>query len=115
MEIKRGQIWYADLSPIVGSEQGGARPVVVISNDIGNSKSPVIIVAPLTTKVSKKKLPTQVILENECGLIYDSMVMCEQIRVIDKQRLKGKEPLATITQSWIMNAINKAIKISLGV
>lgn len=111
MEIKRGQIWYTDLTPVVGSEQGGFRPVLIISNDIGNRHSPVVIVAPITTKISKKKLPTQVIVKG-CGLIAESMIMCEQVRTIDKMRIRGY--VGTITQEYQVE-INKAIKASMGV
>ena len=111
MEIKRGQIWYTDLTPVVGSEQGGFRPVLIISNDIGNAHSPVVIAAPITTKISKKKLPTQVIVKG-CGLISESMIMCEQIRTIDKTRIKGY--VGTLTATY-QAEVNKAIKISLGV
>ena len=114
MEIKRGQIWYADLSPIRGSEQGGMRPVVIVSNDKGNAVSPVVIVAPITTKIGKKKLPTQVLVGTESGLKVLSMVMCEQIRTIDKTRLLGKEPMGNV-KPYLMTAIDKALKISLGV
>ena len=114
MEIKRGQIWYADLSPIRGSEQGGMRPVVIVSNDKGNAVSPVIIVAPITTKIGKKKLPTQVLVGTESGLKVLSMVMCEQVRTIDKTRLLGKEPMGNV-KPYLMTAIDKALKISLGV
>ena len=113
MEYKRGQVWLADLSSAVGCEQGGIRPVLIISNNIGNSKSPVVIVAPITTKIGKKRLPTQVFVEKGYGLAYDSMIQCEQIKTIDKQRLSYL--LAEIKPIWLLNAIDKAIKISLGV
>lgn len=111
MEIKRGQIWYTNLAPVVGSEQGGLRPVLIVSNDIGNKHSPVVIAAPITTKISKKRLPTQTIIKG-CGLIAESMVMCEQVRTIDKTRIKGY--VGTITQEYQME-INRALKISMGV
>ena len=114
MEIKRGQIWYADLSPIRGSEQGGLRPVVVVSNNKGNEVSPVIIVAPITSVVSKKKLPTQVLIGTESGLKALSMVMCEQLRTIDKSRIKMSEPFGEV-KPYLMAAIDKALKVSLGV
>lgn len=113
MEIKRGQIYYADLSPVRGSEQGGMRPVLVVSNDKGNAVSPVVIVAPITTKVGKKKLPTQILVGAESNLRVLSMVMCEQVRTIDKRRVCS-ECIGTVP-SWTMKAIDKAIKISLGV
>ena len=112
MEIKRGQIYYADLSPVVGSEQGGIRPVLIVSNDIGNNKSPVVIVAPITSVIGKKKLPTQILIGTESGLKVLSMAMCEQLRTIDKRRLSfgcvGTVP------PWLMKAVNKALKISVG-
>ena len=111
MEIKRGQIWYADLSPVIGSEQGGMRPVLVVSNDIGNKHSPVIIVAPITSQIHKKRLPTQVLIKN-CGLSLESMVECEQLRTIDKRRLKAL--MGTIGQ-WEQVAVNRAVRISLEV
>ena len=113
MIVTRGQIYYANLSPVQGSEQGGVRPVVVVSNDKGNAVSPVVIVAPITTKVSKKKLPTQVLVGTESGLKALSMVMCEQIRVIDKTRLMG-EYIGEV-KPWIMKLINRALKISIEV
>lgn len=111
-EIKRGDIYYADLSPVLGSEQGGLRPVVIIQNDIGNKHSPTTIVAPLTSRHTKKPLPTHLLLTNDkTKLKNDSILLAEQIRVIDKQRLRGKMgalPLEEIDQ------LNKVIKISLG-
>ena len=114
MGIKRGQIWYADLSPVRGSEQGGMRPVVIVSNDKGNAVSPVVIVAPITSVVSKKKLPTQVLIGTESGLKELSMVMCEQLRTIDKSRIMTKEPFGEV-KPYLMAAIDRAIKVSLGV
>ena len=113
MEFKRGQIWYADLTPIKGSEQGGLRPVVVVSNNKGNASSPVIVIAPITSVVSKKKLPTQVLIGTESGLKTLSMVMCEQLRTIDKSRIKMSEPLGEV-KPYLMAAIDKALKVSLG-
>lgn len=110
--IKRGDIYYADLSPVVGSEQGGTRPVLIIQNDIGNQYSPTTIVAAITGQVSKAKLPTHVELECEiCGLEKDSIVLAEQIRTIDKRRLKEK--VSTLDEN-IMNKVNEALDISLG-
>lgn len=89
--IKRGDILYADLSPVIGSEQGGVRPVLVIQNDIGNKYSPTIIVAAITSQINKAKLPTHVeINAAEYGIIKDSVILLEQIRTIDKKRLKEK-------------------------
>ena len=113
MEYKRMQVWYADLSPVVGSEQGGLRPVVIISNDKGNRRSPVVIAAPITTKIGKHRLPTQVILPTEVGVLVDSMIECEQLRTMDKQRLK--KLLFEITDTALICAINRAVRISLEV
>lgn len=112
MQYKRGQIYYADLSPAVGSEQGGLRPVLIISNDIGNRHAPIIIAAAITSKIGKKRLPTQVIIDTSCGLSADSMVECEQIRTLDKRRLLNYVGAVNDKQ---MYEIEKAIKISLGV
>ena len=113
MEYKRMQVWYADLSPVVGSEQGGLRPVIILSNDKGNRLSPVVIAAPITSKVSKHRLPTQVLLPTEVGVVAESMVSCEQVRTLDKQRLK--KLLFEITDTAIICAINRALRISLEV
>lgn len=86
--IKKGQIYYADLSPVKGSEQGGLRPVLIIQNDIGNKYSPTIIIAVITSRKTKANLPTHIWLNAECGLPKESMVECEQVRTIDKTRLK---------------------------
>ena len=91
MIVKRGDIFYADLSPVVGSEQGGVRPVLVVQNDIGNKYSPTVIVAAVTSQINKAKMPTHIELSaNEYGLSKDSVVLMEQIRTIDKKRLKEK-------------------------
>ena len=91
MTIKRGDIFYADLSPVVGSEQGGIRPVIIIQNDIGNKYSPTVIVAAITSQINKAKLPTHVeISSEEYGLNKDSVVLLEQVRTLDKRRLKEK-------------------------
>ena len=111
-QIKRGQIYYADLSPVIGSEQGGYRPVLIIQNDIGNRYSPTVIAAIITTRKTKANLPTHVWLNAECGLPKDSMVECEQVRTLDKKRLK--EFMGTVSQE-VMKEIDMAIKISLGV
>lgn len=109
MEIKRGQIYYADLSPIVGSEQGGYRPVLIIQNDIGNRYSPTIIAAVITTRKTKANLPTHVWLNAECGLPKESMVECEQVRTLDKRRLK--EYKGQVSQE-VMKEIDLGLKIS---
>lgn len=106
--VKRGQIWYADLSPAQGSEQGGMRPVLIIQNDIGNKHSSTTIVAPITSKLNKAELPTHI----ECKLLRDSIVLLEQIRCIDKSRLRSH--IATLDENTIAQ-VNEAIKISLGV
>ena len=91
MVIKRGDIFYADLSPVVGSEQGGVRPVLVIQNDIGNKYSPTIIVSAITSQINKAKLPTHVEIKAEdFGLLKDSVILLEQVRTIDKRRLREK-------------------------
>jgi mRNA interferase MazF len=110
--IKRGEIYYADLSPIKGSEQGGVRPCLIIQNDVGNKFSPCTIVAIITTRTTKAKLPTQLWLPTSCGLPRNSMVECEQIRTIDKKRLGEKcgevDPVT-------MREIDKCLKISVGI
>ena len=112
MEIKRGQIYYADLSPVVGSEQGGQRPVLIVSNDIGNRHAPIVIAAAITSRTRKFRLPTQVLLDTSCGLCKESMVECEQMRTLDKRRLKTFVGIANSKQMW---EVDKAIAISLGV
>ncbi len=111
MNVKRGELYYADLSPVIGSEQGGIRPVLVVQNDIGNKYSPTIIAAAVTSKLSKAKLPTHIELPPSYGLAKNSVILLEQIRTLDKRRLKeriGQLPPATMTK------VNKAILISLG-
>lgn len=112
MEIKRGQIYYADMSPVIGSEQGGRRPVLVLQNDVGNRYSPCTIVAIITSRHTKAKLPTQYWIKGECGLRCESMVELEQIRTIDKKRLLSY--VGTLPQEEI-NEINKCLKISVGI
>ena len=109
MDIKRGQIYYADLSPVVGSEQGGLRPVLIIQNDVGNRYSPTIIAAIITTRKTKANLPTHIWLNAECGLPRESMVECEQVRTLDKRRLK--EFMGQVSQE-VMKEIDKGLKIS---
>ncbi len=112
MNIKRGDIYYADLSPVVGSEQGGIRPVLIIQNDVGNKYSPTVIAAAITSKMAKSKLPTHIDLyANEVGLSKDSVVLLEQIRTLDKQRLKEK--MGHLDDQF-MNEINNAIAVSFG-
>ena len=91
MNIKRGDIYYADLSPVVGSEQGGLRPVLIVQNDVGNRYSPTVIAAAITSRMGKTKLPTHIdIVGSETGLSRDSVILLEQIRTLDKKRLKEK-------------------------
>lgn len=110
MVVKRGDIFYADLSPVVGSEQGGIRPVIIIQNDIGNKYSPTVIVAAITSQINKAKLPTHVeISSEEYGLNKDSVVLLEQIRTLDKKRLKEK--IGHMTDSD-MEKVDKALLVS---
>ena len=108
LKCKRGQVYYADLSPVIGCEQGGMRPVVIIQNDIGNLHSPTTIIAPVTSVLTKSKLPTHI----DLPLFKDSVVLMEQIKTIDKRRLKR---LIATVDTDTMNKIDKAIKISLGI
>ena len=113
MVIKRGDMFYADLSPVVGSEQGGIRPVLIIQNDTGNKYSPTVIAAAITSQTGKNKLPTHIdIGSDNNGLKADSVVLTEQIRTIDKSRLKEK--IGHISDSSVMNQVNNAIGISFG-
>ena len=112
MTIKRGDIYYADLSPVIGSEQGGLRPVLIVQNDVGNKFSPTVIAAAITSQQTKSNLPTHIkINATGCGLSKDSIVLLEQIRTIDKQRLKEEMGALDITT---MNGINKALSVSFG-
>lgn len=112
MIVKRGDVYFADLSPVVGSEQGGVRPVLVIQNDIGNRFSPTVIVAAITAQIQKAKLPTHVEIDAEIyGFDRDSVILLEQIRTIDKQRLTDK---ITHLDDEMMNRVNDALQISLG-
>ncbi|AZR71981.1 PemK family transcriptional regulator [Anoxybacter fermentans] len=112
MSIKRGDVYYADLNPVVGSEQGGVRPVLVIQNDIGNKYSPTVIVAAITSKIDKAKLPTHVEIKAEqSNLEKDSVILLEQIRTIDKRRLQRQ---VTHLDPEIIERVNEALEISLG-
>ncbi|NLN06831.1 MAG: type II toxin-antitoxin system PemK/MazF family toxin [Firmicutes bacterium] len=112
VEVKRGHIYFADLSPVVGSEQGGVRPVLVIQNDVGNKYSPTVIIAAITSQIEKAKLPTHVEVDaKEYSLEKDSIILLEQIRTIDKQRLQDK---VTELDERAMQRVNQAIKIPLG-
>lgn len=112
MTVKRGDIYYADLSPVVGSEQGGIRPVLIVQNDVGNKFSPTVIAAAITSQKDKTKLPTHITVSSrKCGLAKDSIVLLEQIRTIDKQRLK--EHMGHLDDG-AMNKIDEALSISFG-
>ena len=109
--IRRGDVYYADLSPVVGSEQGGVRPVVVVQNDKGNRYSKTIIVAPISKKMSKPPIPTHVIFSDD-SLSYVSMILCEQLRTIDKKRLG--QWICTLDEKTL-EKINRAIRVSLSI
>ncbi len=112
MSVYRGEIYYADLSPVVGSEQGGIRPVLIVQNDVGNKHSPTVIAAAITSQREKSKLPTHIeISSTGCGLAKDSIVLLEQIRTIDKQRLKERMGVLDKTD---MSKINTALQVSFG-
>lgn len=112
MIIKRGDIFYADLSPVIGSEQGGVRPVLVVQNDIGNKYSPTIIAAAITSQINKAKLPTHIeINAMDYGLQKDSVILLEQIRTIDKKRLREK---IGHLDDELMEKVNEALSISFG-
>lgn len=111
MMVKRGEIYYADLSPVVGSEQGGVRPVLIVQNDIGNKYSPTVIIAAITSQINKGKLPTHVEIATEYGLPKDSVILLEQIRTIDKKRLKEKIGFLSVD---MMRVVDEAIQISFG-
>ena len=112
MIIRRGDIFYADLSPVVGSEQGGLRPVLIVQNDVGNKFSPTVIAAAITSQVSKTKLPTHIgVFADNYGLAKDSVILLEQIRTIDKQRLKEK---MGHLDSGLMARVNEALSVSFG-
>ena len=109
--MRRGDIYYADLRPVVGSEQGGVRPVLIIQNDIGNKHSPTVICAAITSKMNKAKLPTHVELNTKrCDMIRDSVILLEQLRTIDKQRLK--ERICHIDDE-LLKDVDRALMISL--
>lgn len=112
MLIKRGEIYFAQLNPVIGSEQGGIRPVLVVQNDIGNQYSPTTIVLAITSQINKAKLPTHVELKaNKYGLDKDSVILAEQIRTIDKARLKQR--IAFLDEDF-MTSVDEALEISLG-
>lgn len=110
--VKRGDIFYADLSPVVGSEQGGMRPVLIVQNDTGNKHSPTVIAAAITSQVGKARLPTHIELSGQsCGLSRDSVILLEQIRTIDKSRLR--ERMGRLDEP-LMNEVDSAISVSFG-
>lgn len=112
MDIKRGYIFYAELSPVVGSEQGGVRPVLIVQNDVGNRYSPTVIVSAITSQIDKAKLPTHVeVKAKDYRLEKNSVILLEQLRTIDKQRLQKK---LTELDGKIMSKVNESLKISLG-
>ncbi len=112
LNIKRGDIFYADLSPVVGSEQGGVRPVLIVQNDVGNRYSPTVIAAAITSQRFKTRLPTHISVNaDSCGLSKDSVVLLEQIRTLDKQRLR--ERMGNLQDSD-MNRIDTALSVSMG-
>jgi len=113
MAIKRGEIYKADLNPVIGCEQGGMRPVLIVQNDVGNKYSPTVIVMAITSKINKSRLPTHIeLFAEESGLERDSVVLCEQVRTIDKSRLR--ERLGELTPAQLKQ-VNAAIAISFGI
>lgn len=112
MNIKRGEIYYADLSPVIGSEQGGVRPVLIVQNDVGNKYSPTVIAAAITSQRDKTNLPTHIKVQAEgCGLAKDSIVLLEQVRTLDKRRLKEKMGSLDINS---MDMVDRALSVSFG-
>lgn len=112
MTVRRGDIYYADLSPVIGSEQGGLRPVLIVQNDVGNRYSPTVIAAAITSRTSKSKLPTHIeVYADSYGLAKDSVILLEQIRTIDKARLKEK--MGHLDDN-VMDKVNGAITVSFG-
>jgi len=112
MQVKRGDIYYADLSPVVGSEQGGLRPVLIIQNDIGNRYSPTVIAAAITSRMGKTKMPTHIdIYADRAGLARDSVILLEQVRTLDKRRLREK--MGHLDDD-MMTEVNSAIAVSFG-
>ncbi|MFA7099942.1 MAG: type II toxin-antitoxin system PemK/MazF family toxin [Eubacteriales bacterium] len=109
--IRRGDIYYADLSPVIGSEQGGVRPVLIVQNDVGNRYSPTVIAAAITSQTGKARLPTHIEIGSDAGLSKSSVVLLEQIRTIDKRRLKDK--MGHLSEST-MQQVNEAINVSFG-
>lgn len=113
MTVKRGDIYYADLSPVIGSEQGGMRPVLIVQNDVGNKYSPTVIAAAITSRRFKTDLPTHIQVDAQnCGLSKDSIVLLEQVRTLDKKRLK--ERMGNLDETD-MSRVNRALSVSLGI
>ncbi len=111
MTVRRGDIYYADLRPVVGSEQGGVRPVLIIQNDMGNRYSPTVICAAITSRMNKAKLPTHVALEADSyGIVKDSVILLEQVRTIDKSRLREK---VCHLDALVLARIDMALRVSL--
>ena len=111
MIVRRGDVYYADLRPVIGSEQGGIRPVLIIQNDMGNKHSPTVICAAITSKMNKAKLPTHVELDSRrYNMVKDSVILLEQLRTIDKRRLKDK---VCHLDNDIIGQVNKALSVSL--
>ena len=102
MEIKRGEVFYADLSPVIGSEQGGIRPVLIVQNDVGNKYSPTIIAAAVTSKINKAKLPTHIELPPSSGLAKESVILLEQIRTLDKRKIYQFQSTCMISKYYII-------------
>ena len=113
MNIRRGDIFYADLSPVVGSEQGGLRPVLIVQNDVGNRYSPTVIAAAITSQMGKARLPTHIDLPvtNNCGLSRDSIILLEQVRTLDKKRLRER---MGYVEEQVMSKVDTAIAVSFG-
>ena len=112
MVIRRGDVFYADLRPVVGSEQGGVRPVLIVQNDVGNRHSPTVICAAITSRLNKAKLPTHVAVSTmQCDLVKDSVILLEQLRPIDKKRLKDR---ICHIDGTLLDEVDKALLVSLG-
>ena len=112
MTVKRGDIYYADLSPVIGSEQGGMRPVLIVQNDVGNKYSPTVIAAAITSQKFKTRLPTHISVNaDRCGLQKDSVVLLEQVRTLDKKRLRERMGYLPEIE---MDKINRALSVSFG-
>lgn len=112
MKVKRGDVFYADLSPVVGSEQGGVRPVVIIQNDTGNKYSPTVIISAITSQTGKTNLPTHVKIEGDIKLPKNSVILLEQVRTIDKKRLHDK---VGVLNKKMMQKLDKSLLISVGI